>query len=238
MRIESGVAAERTRKLAITGVVLLAAAGWFAYDGFVGYPRHNRDQYLMQFPPGTPADAVKVDPRVTRKLAAELTTATRTDIEKRLGEPHVHDEKTARWFGPAGVLVAPNTGTGAQIREDGQIKNETDLLTQRLIAALLGAGGLIALLRMLMFRSRRYTLDDRGLSGLSPQPIGWDQMTRLNGDQVDEKGWVDLHYTESGQPRSVRLDSYEIAAFGEIIDGICEKKGFENPLPVRGGPPA
>jgi hypothetical protein len=58
-------------------------------------------------------------------------------------------------------------------------------------------------------------------------------MKKIDGDRVDEQGWVGLHYAENGATEIARLDSFEIAAFGDFIDAICQKKGFENPLPVR-----
>jgi len=36
-----------------------------------------------------------------------------------------------------------------------------------------------------------------------------------------------------GREDTVRLDSYHIARFDEIIGAVCERKGFESPLRAR-----
>ncbi len=59
-------------------------------------------------------------------------------------------------------------------------------------------------------------------------------MKALETEMFDKKGWVDLVYDENGAERDIRLDEYHLARFDEVIDAICERKGFRNPLPVDG----
>ncbi|MFO0973049.1 MAG: hypothetical protein U1A27_06385 [Phycisphaerae bacterium] len=232
MRIESGPATERVRRTAIMTVVVVAIASWFAYDGWVNYPGQNSQWFLSQYPRGSAPATAPIDARVTPALAERLKGAKPADVEKELGAAPLKHESGWWWFGPTGALVV-SPGGGAAFH--GAPKGAMDLLLQRVIAVLLGVVGIGMAVQLVRIRGARYTLDDAGLSGLTATPIRWEQMTRLDGQRVDEKGWVDLHYDADGRPRKVRLDSYAIAAFGEIIDRICEKKGFENPLPVRAG---
>ena len=58
-------------------------------------------------------------------------------------------------------------------------------------------------------------------------------MKALETSRFTKKGWVDLVYDDNGVEREMRLDEYHLAAFEEIIDAICVRKGFANPLPVR-----
>lgn len=87
-------------------------------------------------------------------------------------------------------------------------------------------------------RGTRLVLDESGLTYQGKGPISWDAMRRLDTARFNEKGWVDLRYDESGTENSIRLDEYHIARFEEVIDEICTRKGFENPLPVHGATPA
>lgn len=50
MRIESGSTGERKIRTGLFVVMCLAFAGWFAYDGFVGYPSANLEWALSAMP--------------------------------------------------------------------------------------------------------------------------------------------------------------------------------------------
>ena len=46
----------------------------------------------------------------------------------------------------------------------------------------------------------------------------------------NRKGWVDLYYRAGSQEKRLRIDNQKIAKFDEIIELICRKCGFENPV--------
>lgn len=234
MKIESGPAAGRLRKIGITAAILLAFAVWFAWDGWVGYPRHNRQLYANQFPARPNPETIQINPLATSALAKSLASSASpaADAEKQLGPPQLKTEHDLRWFGPAGTLVVP-IPQGAPTFDDKGVKSDVDLMLQKSIAAGLALGFVAVAVNFLRVRGTRYTLDDAGLKLPGKPAIAWDNMKKLDGDRVDEQGWVALHYANNGATEIARLDSFEIAAFGDFIDAICQKKGFENPLPVR-----
>ncbi len=234
MKIECGPAAGRLRKIGITAAILLAFSVWFGWDGWVGYPRHNRQRYADQFPTRPNADTIQINSQATAAVAKELASASdpAAEAEKRLGPPQLKTEHDIRWFGPAGTLVVP-VPQGAPAFDDKGVKSDVDLMLQKSISVGLGLGFLAVAANFLRVRNTRYTLDDAGLKLPGKPLIPWDAMKKLDGDRVDEQGWVGLHYADNGGTEIVRLDSFEIDAFGDFIDAICQKKGFENPLPVR-----
>ena len=214
-------------------VALLAVGVWFSYDGWVGYPRQNRQEYSEQFPSRPNPETIKVQADVTPELAAQLgANGAAAEAEKRLGPPALKTELDSRWYGPAGTLIVPASGPAAFKPAK---RTATDLLVQRAIGVGLLLAFLVAAVQMLRLRSKRYLLDERGLTVPGTGTIAWAAMSKLDGEQVEEKGWVLLHYNGDGAPRTLRLDSFEIAEFGPMIDAICEHKGFENPLPVKSG---
>lgn len=232
MRIESGPAPDKLRRAGIRTVILLAVGVWFAYDGWVGYPKQNRQEYSEQFAERPNPASLAIHPEITEEFTKQLDARnTLSDAEKRLGPPAMKTDLDARWFGPAGTLIVPVRGGAATFKSAKH--TATDMLVQRAIAIGLLLAFVVSAAAMLRLRSTRYALDDSGLTLPKVGSIGWDAMQKLNGDRVEEVGWVELHYADGGGGKSVRIDSFEIAAFGEIVDAICERKGFENPLPVR-----
>ncbi len=245
MKIESGTTSERRTRALITALALLGGGLWFAYDGWIGYPGQN----LAEFVDGV-KDSLAPDggtpqplPAVHEARAKELAAATSVDeIEQSLGgPPTVRTAFDLQWLGPSGkIVVEADSATGRIARPPAFHRfrrSETDILWQKAIGvALLAAFGYAAW-RLGKIVSARFVLDDAGLRIPAAGPVSWDAMQRLEADAYIEKGWVDLWYQVDGSPRSVRLDSYEIGAFEHIIDEICRRKGFENPLPVENAPP-
>lgn len=212
---------------------------WFAYDGWVGYPRQNRQEYENLFKPEPAPESLKIYPKVTKALEESLAGAkSLAEISQAVGgEPSRKTAVDCDWFGPTGRLTVKLSGdapAGPPEFKEAR-KSDTELISQKGIALALVAGAVVTLARLAKIRSTRYVLDDNGLSAAGVGPIPWDAMQRLDTDSYVEKGWVDLRYVAGGQERSVRLDSYEIAAFDDIIDEICRRKAFENPLPVEKG---
>jgi hypothetical protein len=234
MNINSGPSSDRLRRAGIRTAVLLAVGAWFAYDGWIGYPRQNRQEFSEQYAERPDPATVPINPEVTSEIVRQLEPSMNAEeVEKRLGPPAMKTDLDARWFGPAGTLVVPLRGGGPTFKSAK--RTATDLLVQKGIAVLLLGGFIVSLGFMLAARQSRYILDDRGLTLPKLGTIGWDAIQKLDGERVEEKGWVELHYAEGSETRTARLDAYDIAAFGEMIDAICERKGFENPLPVKSG---
>ena len=98
-------------------------------------------------------------------------------------------------------------------------------------------------------RRTHLLLDDTGLTYNRGPLIRWEDMKALDISTFARKGWVHLIYEQSGPERSrmseqraggeqrLKLDEYHLARFDEVIDEICVRKHFENPLPVKEPPP-
>jgi hypothetical protein len=168
MHIESGTTKDRRNRVLIMFVATLIFAAWFAYDGFVGYPKDNADLAEKEKPP-------------------------------------------------------------AHSRED--------ILTQKIGACAFIALALLATVHLVRVLRTRIVLDDDGMRYNSRPTIGWGGMIALDSRLYESKGFVDLVYSTAGGEQRQRLDAYHVGRFEEIIDAICERKGFVNPLPepdVRG----
>jgi len=155
------------------------------------------------------------------------------EVSKELGKPAQTREKTLWFVGPAAyarVTMAEPKVVGAVEVYENQQRTEKDILVQKVIAAALAVLALIVAVRLLQAMRLRVVLDDTGLT-ISRKHVAWDSMTGLDAEDYAEKGRVDLKYRDGGASGSVRLDSYHIARFDEMVSAICERKGFESPIP-------
>ena len=176
MRIEARAHRKRIRDHIVFIVLSLAMGGWFAYDGYVTYPKENR-------------------------LVAE-------ENEARLAEDPT-------------FVAEPEPYEGYQMAQ------------QKVLAVACGGFALVFVLFLIRALRNRIVIDDEGLSVDGQAVIPYDAMTSLQTAQWREKGWVDLAYDQDGRSRTVRLDSFKIGSFDELVAAICERKAFET-LPPRG----
>jgi hypothetical protein len=226
-------------------------AGWFAYDGWVGYPRENWKGHLEQLPPEEREGAkdVRINelvieesiPRLREALKQHTLAAQRAALEELYGEPPAH-ENSESWFyfGPAFGITIPleNGKPTADLIPRRTEKSTADILFQRALAVGLGLFSL-GLLRLLVrtFRTR-LVLDDEGLAYQGKGPIAWEAMKSLDISHFAKKGWVDLIYNDHGTERKLRLDEYHLAKFDETIDELCARRAFEHPSPPKEDEPA
>jgi hypothetical protein len=105
--------------------------------------------------------------------------------------------------------------------------SQSSILLQKSIAVGLGAVSLAALAFLVHVMRQRFVLDDSGLT-MGRRHVPWDQMQALRTDQYPKRGWVDLVLSDT---RKVRLDSYKIDQFDQIVEQICARKGFASPFP-------
>jgi hypothetical protein len=95
----------------------------------------------------------------------------------------------------------------------------------------IGAGiiGLFIAYRTLRAAALRVVIDDSGMTYGSTR-IPFSAMRKLT--EYKKKGLCSLYYEGPGeQERRLRLDSYKVAKFEELIDALCAAKGFPNPRP-------
>lgn len=248
MTIESGPTRERVIRTTIPLIMVGVFAVWFAYDGWVGYPKRNFVDHLEQLSAEERAQAQNapiypkiVEGMLSGEMVSKIQTAImatgqeakRKGLEKVLGVPPSW-ESNGVWyyFGPAYRLRVspPDDIDGVKTT-----KTTTDILGQKVISVVLSVGTVALLWLIISVLRTHLVLDAQGIVFGKCRPISWDVIKELRADSFDRKGWVDLIYTENGTDRKLRLDDYHLAKFDQIIDAICDKKGFKNPLPVVTG---
>ena len=236
MTIVSGTTPDRRNRIIIFLALFGLFAGWFGYDGFVRYPAKNMAwarQYLASIENFPPLDQIKANPKATlehlNKVKPGMTTA---EIKTLLGEPAFQDSKNCCYIGVASFGWF--TLNGDKIAEVKKVQmnsepTESDIANQKRISFIAGGAALLALIHLLRVLKSRTVLDDQGLQ-VSGKLVGWDAMRSLDASQYAQKGWLDLEYALGDTTAIVRLDSYHIDLFDEIVTEICQRKEFASPL--------
>mgnify|MGYP005835117803 CR=1 FL=1 len=222
---------------------------WFAYDGWIGYPRKNLAYFAQALPSPASTDTLRTNPRVTSATLAAIRERLddagtkpipRSELDEILGEPSYEDPSSghAYYIGPA--ILAEIAVKNEQIRFKSDIRipekgnrpahSERDINGQKTLVYILVILVVIALIQLVRILRTRVVLDDEGLT-YDGKRIPWDAMTALHSDRYRQKGWVDLEYGGEGGGSALRIDNYKVKAFKEIVSAICEKKGFPNPIP-------
>jgi hypothetical protein len=244
MHIVSGPTGERKIRTLLLFLMVAIFAGWFAYDGWWGWPAENLKQHLENLPLDAREksgsvrlyDSVResVQEQVKAALQEIDPQAQRAALEKLFGgPPSVEHENDWYYFGPC-YRYELTVREGGRRRHAGAAAghSQLDLLGQKVLAVGLGLLAVYLFWVVLKVRRTRLELDDRGLVYDSVGPIPWEAMQSLDSSRFSKKGYVDLHYDGQGVSRKLRLDEYHLEAFDQVIDAICARKSFENPLPV------
>lgn len=245
MRIESGPTRERKVRTSITFLLVVLMAVWFAYDGLIGYPAKNKAEHLEQLTPEEREQAGDV--RICERVAKDGIPAAkeairprdlarqREALEKLYGEPPSFEGVDAwYYFGPAyRMKFILKRGRLDEVIGQKAQKAAYDIWIQQALATGLGVVALFAGWHLVRVVRTRLVLDEQGLVYRGRGPIGWDAMKALQTASFRKKGWVDLIYEDRGAERRLRLDEYHVAKFDEVMDEMCARKGFENPLPAE-----
>ncbi len=247
MPIESGPTGERKVRSLLLFLMVFSFALWFAYDGWIGYPAENIKENVEQLPLEYRETAK--NPRIydtvhegntpaVRKLIKQhfkdFPTA-RAKLEEFYGGPPSFEIKDAiYYFGPSYHIIfrfdAVDKDEWIVARKTE--KTATSILWQKGLAIGLLAYSAYLFLFVMRVRKTRLVLDQDGLSFRGVGPITWESMRSLDISRFSRKGFVDLMYDDNGAERRLRLDEYHLEKFDDIIDELCAKKGFENPLPL------
>jgi len=241
MKIESGTTTEHRVRLGIFLAMCVVFAAYFGYDGLWGYPAKNLEwaRQNINLPAEQKAD-LRTNPKVLMAALREVKPGmTEQEVEALLGEPAVVIEgqglfaATDRWYvGPAAYAHIRFMGgvvDGAIEAHDNKEKSEADIGLQKILGVILGIVSIGVGIHYLRINLMRTVLDETGLT-VKGRQIAWGQIKELDTSDYDRKGWLDVVYDGSGGSQRVRLDSYHIARFDEIIAAICERKDFVSPL--------
>ena len=256
MRIESGPTGERKVRTLLLFLMVAVFAIWFGYDGMWGYPGKNRVELIETLPreqrdkaasaviyqkvnsdalqlitnavQGTP-DAKSTELKVLAESGpiAEKKQALASVLG---GPPSFETDDSFYYFGPALGLKFMSSGGELKLTRLGTQKTEMDIKAQKALAICLAFGAIYAGIFHIRVRKTHALLDDSGLTYNGRGPIHWVSMKELDTTRFADKGWIHLIWDDHGTQKRLKLDEYHLARFNEIIDAICEKKGFENPL--------
>lgn len=156
-------------------------------------------------------------------------------VRAQLGQPK-EDLPESRWYvGPA--AYAEFRIKNGKVVQEPEIQvshqpSETDILLQKILAAALALLAVGVAIKVYLIFKTHIVLDDEGLV-FNGRRVPWEAMRELITTDYNRKGWLDLAYEINGARRSLRLDSYHITNFDEILAAICEHKGFKLPVRVR-----
>jgi hypothetical protein len=168
-----------------------------------------------------------VTPESVEKLKKGMSLSL---LEHHLGsDPSEQHEQTYWYVGPATRArfeVVDGAVTDVIEVTENSDKRESDIAMQKWIAAFLAVVAVITIFFLARAVLTRVVLDDTGLK-YNGRHISWDAMKDLDIQEYKDRGWVDLVYDED---KVIRLDSYHIARFKEIITEICDRKGSSSPF--------
>jgi hypothetical protein len=250
MRIESGPTGERKIRTSLLLIMVAGFSCWFAYDGYIGYPAKNRQEHLQQLPTQAERENAK-DAKIYETVTPESLPKALAAMNKIIGSRATQEQEQALkdvfggppsaksaeawfYFGPTFRIKIPLV-EGRFSRPEGTPaeKNDSTIAGQKLLAYVLAIVSIYCLWLLVRVLRTHLVLDEGGLSYQGRGPIRWDDMKALDISRFSRKGWVDLTYNDNGTDRTLRLDEYHCARFDEVIDELCARKGFENPLPVE-----
>ncbi len=252
MRIETGTTNERLARCGIMALALLAFAVWFAVDGWYRYPRQALEVFqkylkLDDLPTPHPKLAYHYprEPRQKYGMAVRKGLA-KSKVLADLGKPLkiVPDPATKNdhWhyvgqYGRLDLEVEPrsdpnigNVVSAAWEQVPSDYRHESVVL-QKIFAGVCGVLGVIALGWLIKVWRTHVVVDDDGLT-YDRLVVPWDAVDDLDSSRYHAKGLLALVYASEKGERRLMLDSYKVDAFDEVVDAICQRKDFPNPIPI------
>lgn len=246
MTLESGPARGDRIYFTILTVLCVGMFAYFIYDWQIGYPESNRKEAREKLAALLAVDKETVTiPEPERPLKPDFValkeqegTVTPEQVRAAFGEPIL----TAEQDGVSYEYYASDYGMATVPLRSGRVqqagmawltwyKTKEEVEGQLWWSFIPAAFGLYAIRRLIMATTLRIVVDDNGMT-YAGRKIPFDAMQDLR--DYNSKGWVDLYYDAGGRRQKLRLDNQKIAKFNEVVVAICEKKGFENPLPTSG----
>lgn len=238
LRLESGPAqADRNWHLA-RAVLFLAFAGYFIYDGAIGYPnriRTNAEEKLAaptHFNGALRWEDLRDTPLKPDYDAMQATNpVSREQVVALLGEPALTKGSEAYYVSRYGYgkITMMGTRVGKIDEWVPWYKTQAEVQGQFYWALLPGLIGLYFVWKLYKAVTLRVVLDDEGMV-YAGQRVSYAQMVALR--DYSPKGWIDLYYKDGDTERKLRLDHEKVAKFDEIVELICQEKGFRNEVRI------
>ena len=236
MRVESGPAKTDRNWQFVRFILFAGLAFWFYYDGAVRWPKNNREaaEKALQVRPWEGKlryDDLPERPRGESDVQTLLKSApvTRSGLHSALGRPQVGEGTNEEYFvGKYGYTKATYSGDKPSLErwrkwEGGHTGEE--IQAQFYWALLPLPLALYFLWKLYRAATLRVIVDDEGLV-YAGRRIPFADMNSLR--DYSPKGWIDLYHTANGRERKLRLDNEKFMLFDEVVEAICQTKGFRN----------
>lgn len=198
MPVRASIDPKYVRQFLMTAGVFFAFALWFAYDGYIAYPR-ERDRALAY-------QKLKTEDRLDEweKTAAEHGWSTK--------EP----EKFERLF----ELDDPSVLQVAQ--EELKEAHNTDIAIQRWLGGIAALPGLWFVIGFFRVRNRWIEMDETGLRSSQGHQLEFGQIATLDKKKWRSKGIAKVNYRQNGRKRRLVLDDwkYDREATEAILRGV------------------
>ncbi len=245
MRLRSGPARSDTLYFLVFFGICAGLTYWFYRDGSFAWLEHNRKEARKQLTPlMTPGQSLPptfgASPTGAdfKKLREKQPTRIE-DVRAALGAPFATKpaadgrgtvEYFASDYGMASVPVSGGVVDPARLDWKTWYKDKGEIDAQFYWMLIPVVFGLYAGYRGIRAATLSAVIDDSGLT-YGGQRIAFAAMTGLR--DYSPKGWIDLHYTQDGRERKLRIDNTKIDKFDEIVAELCREKGFVNPIPAK-----
>lgn len=236
MRLESGPAARERNWWLISTIACVAFSLYFLYDHKIGWPDANRADAKKHFAPLVPDFEPGESPTdADLKALADPQAKTPEDVHAKLGEPMHRSregneliERYASIYGYAEIRYRFGRVVPESLKKWNNWAHSKEQIDSQLWWALVpGLFAIYTLCRFIQAATLRVVIDDDGMK-YGKQNVPFAKMTDLS--DYSPKGWVDLYHTARGAERRLRLDNQKIAKYDEIVETICQAKGFKNPV--------
>lgn len=195
-------------------VMFLGATGWFAYDGWISYPKNNDKLVAEMKVNATKGNGLNMDdlPLLEKWPANNGDGQGWNSASSELRDQVYND-----------IVKRKNVATGW--------KTQTDILVQKLLVGFLifASGGVVWW--YLHCQKRRVVADEKGLILNHVTEIPWGNITKIDNRDWKKKDIVTIEYkatgqaagTEQGTTQTAILDGYNLDNLVPVLEVLAEK---------------
>ena len=230
-RIESGPAKTDALWQLARAVLFLGFAGYFLYDGSVGYPRKNQaaaEAALQARPFDGKLKFADLGEKPTKSEFTDLfkVKATLGQLREKLGPPNFAADGDDFYVTRYGYgRVSPAAGGGQWVKWPNGGKDREEITAQFYWAIVPVPIGLWFLYLLIKAVTLKVVVDEEGVT-YGGRRIALADIVALR--DYSTKGWIDLYYKTGEKEQKLRLDNQKVLRFDELVEAICQAKGFRN----------
>lgn len=229
----SGTSTERKIRSAIVLTLTLVAAVYFLYDGTIGYPQENVREALVKVMGQAPGSVL---PTPNEELTASVADSaidriagegvTLSNLTTQWGSPAVRGEDRALFLGVGGYVLAEISGDPPAVVtaewNDGPKHSAAELMSQKLIGAVLAIVAIALLLNLCRVLATRATLtdDELRIPRYRPIPLRAIQDIRPREPAEQPERAIELVVQRGSKTQTVLLERYfvrDLSRFAERL---------------------